>query len=193
MCQPYFPQSSKSSSGLLDSGFHILMCSSIFWYITSKICKIMYSCNGVIYLHNRTLWFSIHSEPFSLGKVNLQPSFLRFIAQIIETDTYLVHIASVISTVSHWWWRQYIRLKLVCFNETTWCHILEGFHLDTHENLKSYNFLSLSLYKSSRDEKDCLFIVCFQPLIIILWNFFLYSHIHCFIVLVFILKSPDFS
>jgi hypothetical protein len=30
------------------------------------------------------LSFSIHSELFSLGKVNLQPSFFRFTAQIIE-------------------------------------------------------------------------------------------------------------
>jgi hypothetical protein len=43
MCQPYFSQSSKSTSGFLDSGFHILTCSFIFWYSTSKICKIMYS------------------------------------------------------------------------------------------------------------------------------------------------------
>jgi hypothetical protein len=45
----------------------------------------MHSSNGFICWHNRTLWFSIHSELFSLGKVNLQPSYLlRFIAQIIE-------------------------------------------------------------------------------------------------------------
>jgi hypothetical protein len=59
MCHPYFPQSSKSSSGLLDSGFHILTCSSIFCYITSKVYKLMHSSNGFIWelvLTVRDIW-----------------------------------------------------------------------------------------------------------------------------------------
>jgi hypothetical protein len=41
MCQPYFPQSSKSSSGLLDSGFHIQ-------FERLQTCK---SVRGTVSLH----------------------------------------------------------------------------------------------------------------------------------------------